>query len=91
MLPLVHRKQNFKGGRHNFTATRNTPVPSSDQHKSKYNKQAVSRLNAKVEERGEEREEKRAVSLQPVWAQEPRKSVRETSGPCVNYKEPTTI
>ena len=45
---------------------------------------AVSRLNDKVEER---REEKWDVSLQPVWAQEPRKSVRETSGLCINGGE----
>jgi len=47
---------------------------------------ALSRLNAEVEEREEERGEKRTVSLQPAWTQEPRKSVRETSGPCINYK-----
>jgi len=40
----------------------------------------VSQLNDEVEERRDEREEKRAVSFQPVWTQEPRKSVRETSG-----------
>jgi hypothetical protein len=30
---------------------------------------AISRLNDDVEERREEREEKRVVSLQPTWAQ----------------------
>ena len=49
---------------------------------------AVSRLNDKVEER---REEKWDVSLQPVWAQEPRKSVREIDGPCINCEELTII
>ena len=48
---------------------------------------AVSRLNDEVEERIEEREEKRAVSLQPAWVQEPRKFVREISGPCINCEE----
>jgi len=37
-----------------------------------------------MEERGEEREEKRAVSLQPASTQEPRKLVRETSEPYIN-------
>jgi hypothetical protein len=40
---------------------------------------------------GGEREEKRDVSLQPAWAQEPRNSVRETSGPYINNEELTTI
>jgi len=44
-----------------------------------------------VEERREEREEKRAVSLQPAWAQQPRKSVRETIGPCINCGELTIV
>ena len=44
-----------------------------------------------LEERREEREEKRAVNLQPAWTQEPRNSVRETSGPCINCKELTII
>jgi hypothetical protein len=43
------------------------------------------------EERGERREEKWAVSLQLAWAQESRNSVRETSGPCINSEELTTI
>jgi len=47
----------------------------------------VSRLNDEVKERRDEREEKRNVSLQLVWTQEPRKSVRETSGPYINYEE----
>jgi len=47
----------------------------------------VSQLNDEVEERRDEREEKRAVSFQPVWTQEPRKSVRETSGPYINCEE----
>ena len=38
-----------------------------------------------------EREEKRAVSLQPAWTQEPRISVRETSEPRINYEDITTI
>jgi hypothetical protein len=41
---------------------------------------ALSWLDVEVEER----EEKRAVSLQPAWAQEPRNFVRETSGPYIN-------
>jgi len=40
-----------------------------------------------VKERRDEREEKRNVSLQLIWTQEPRKSVRETSGPYINYEE----
>jgi hypothetical protein len=44
-----------------------------------------------VEKRGEEREEKRDVTLQPVWAQESKKSVRETSGPCINDEKLTII
>ena len=45
---------------------------------------AISKLNAEVEEREEERKEKQAVNLQPVQAQEPRNFVRYTSGPCIN-------
>ena len=45
---------------------------------------AVNRLNDEAEER---KEEKRVVSLQLVWTQEPRKSVRETSGPYINCEE----
>ena len=41
----------------------------------------------KVEKRGKEREEKRAIILQPVWTQEPRNSVRHTSGPCINSED----
>jgi len=52
---------------------------------------AVSRLNDKVEERREEREEKWAISLQPAWAQELRKSVREIGGSCINCEELTII
>lgn len=48
---------------------------------------AINRLNAEVEERKEEREEKQSVNLQPVWIQEPINSRRETSGPCINGKE----
>ncbi len=44
-----------------------------------------------MEERRVERKEKRAVNLQPAWTQEPKKSMRETSGPCINYKELTII
>ena len=44
-----------------------------------------------MEERWKEREEKRAVSLQPAWTQEPRNSVRETSGPCINSEDVTII
>jgi len=47
----------------------------------------VSRLNDEGEERRDEREEKRAVSLQPVWTQELRKSVRETNVPYINCEE----
>ena len=52
---------------------------------------AVSRLNDEVEERREEREEKRAVSLQPAWAQELKKYVRETGGSYINCEELTII
>ena len=52
---------------------------------------AVSRLNDEVEKKREEREEKRVVSLQPVWAQEPRKSVRETDRLYINCEELTII
>ena len=44
-----------------------------------------------MEERREEREEKRDVNLQSVWTQEPINSVREISGPCINCKELTII
>jgi len=44
-----------------------------------------------VEERGEEREEKRATSLQPASTQEPRNLVREISGPYINGEGLTTI
>jgi len=47
----------------------------------------VSQLNDEVEERRDEREEKRAVSLPPVWTQESKKSVRETSVPYINCEE----
>jgi hypothetical protein len=43
-----------------------------------------------VEERRKEREEKRAIHLQLAWAQEPRNSTKETSGPYINYEEVTT-
>ena len=43
----------------------------------------LAKYNAEVAERGEEREEKRVVSFQTAWAQEHRKSVRETSGPYI--------
>ena len=52
---------------------------------------SVSRLNNEVEERREEREAKRAVSLQPAWAQKPKKYVRDTSRPYINYEELTII
>jgi hypothetical protein len=57
---------------------------------SKYNNR-LCWLNAEMEERGKEREKKRVVSLQPTWAQESRKSVRQTSGPYINSEELTTI
>ena len=41
--------------------------------------------------REEEREEKRAVTLQSAWAQEPKKIVREISGLCINCEELTII
>jgi len=41
-------------------------------------------LNDEVEERGEEREGKWAVSLQAASTQEPRNLVRETGGLCIN-------
>ena len=44
-----------------------------------------------MEERVEEREEKRVVSLQPVLTQEPRNFVIETSGPYTNDEELNTI
>jgi len=37
-----------------------------------------------VEERGKKREERWAVSLQPVSTQEPKNLVRETGVPCIN-------
>jgi hypothetical protein len=43
-----------------------------------------------MEERGEEREEKWVVSLQSVQTQ-PKNFVRETSEPCINSEEVTTI
>jgi hypothetical protein len=52
---------------------------------------AVSRINDKVEERREEREEKQAVSLQPAWAEELRKSMRETCGLYINCEELTIV
>jgi hypothetical protein len=42
---------------------------------SKYNNR-LCWLNAEVEERGEEREKKQVVNLQPAWAQESRNYVR---------------
>ena len=39
---------------------------NKETHESKYNRMAVSRLNAEVEEGGEERKEKRAVNLWPA-------------------------
>lgn len=44
-----------------------------------------------MEDRGEEREEKWAVSLQSAEAQESRNFVREISRSCINFKELTTI
>ena len=41
-------------------------------------------LNDEVEERGEDREGKWAVSLQAASTQEPRNLVRETGGLCIN-------
>ena len=41
-------------------------------------------LNADVEEREDEKEEKRVVSLQPASAQELRNYVRDTSGSDIN-------
>ena len=52
---------------------------------------AASWLNDEVEERREEGEEKRAVTLQPAWAQELKKFVRETCMPCINCEELTII
>ena len=52
---------------------------------------AVNRLNDEVEERREEREEKRDVRLQPAWAQKPIKSVRETDELCINCEDLTII
>jgi hypothetical protein len=43
------------------------------------------------EEKRKEREKKQDVSLQPVWTQELRNFVMETSGPCVNSECITTI
>ena len=42
-------------------------------------------------ERGEERDEKRAISLQSAQAQESKKYVRQTSGPYIYSEELTTI
>ena len=44
-----------------------------------------------MEKRREEIEEKRVVSLQPVWAQESRKSVREICVLCINIEELTIV
>ena len=53
--------------------------------KSKYYLQWVlSWLNTEVQERREERKERWAVSLKPAYAQEQKKIVRGTSGPCIN-------
>jgi hypothetical protein len=49
------------------------------------------RLNAEMEERGEGREEKRAVSLQPASSQQPKNFIRETSGLCINGKKLTIV
>jgi hypothetical protein len=44
-----------------------------------------------VEERGEEREEQQAVSLQSTWTKEPKNFVREISESCISSEELTTI
>jgi len=44
-----------------------------------------------MEEGREEREDKRAVSLQLVYAQEPKKLVRVTGGTYINSEELTII
>ena len=44
-------------------------------------------MNAEVEEREKEREEKRVVSLQSASTQEPRNFVRETSELYINDEE----
>ena len=44
-----------------------------------------------MNDRGGDREQKRAINLQSVYKQEPRKFVRETSGLCINSDKLTTI
>jgi hypothetical protein len=58
-------------------------------YKRKYNGTGVSRLNTDVKDRGEEREEKQAVSL--LIPSLPHNYVRETCGLCINIEELTTI
>jgi hypothetical protein len=48
-------------------------------------------LRWRREEKREVREEKRVVSLQSSYTQELRNFVRETSGPCIDDEELTTI
>jgi hypothetical protein len=47
-------------------------------------------LNVEVEEGKEEIEEKRTVSLQPAYVQEPRNFIGEEGAPCINSEELTT-
>ena len=44
-------------------------------------------LNDELEEKGEDRGGKWAVSLQPASTQEPKNLVRETREPCINDEE----
>lgn len=41
-------------------------------------------LNIKVKERAEEKDEKRAISLQPTYARAPKNFMREESKPYIN-------
>ena len=52
--------------------------------------EGIRRLNAEVDERGEKRDQKRAISLQPAQAQEPSKYMRQTCAPYI-YSEELTI
>ena len=44
-----------------------------------------------MKDRGEDREQKRAINLQSAYKQEPRKFVRKSSGLCINSDKLTTI
>ena len=54
---------------------------------SKYYDGAVRKLNAEVNQRGEKREKRRVVSLQPTSTQEQKNFMKETSEPYMNDEE----